>query len=78
MAQNKMMPSQLMGGRPQDMIKKPSQKVKPAAGKKDGSKSPAVKKPKEIQYIKLLVFQQHFKGHELKSFDEQENEEEQP
>lgn len=58
------------------MNKKPSQKVKPQGGKKDGSKSPAIKKPKEIQYIKLLVFQQHFKGHELKNFDEQEAEEE--
>ena len=42
--------------------------------KKDGqTKSPTVKRPKEIQYSRLLFIQHYFNGTELKKFGEKED-----
>jgi len=62
------------------MIKKVSKKITPNEVKKrsDPPKSPAVKKPKEIQYVKIIAMQQHYKVSDFKDEALEEVEEVKP
>lgn len=40
--------------------------------KREAGKSPSIKRPKEVHYIRLRIVQQYFKGVELKADDKEE------
>lgn len=40
--------------------------------KRDATKSPSMKRPKEVHYIRLRIVQQYFKGVELKKDEKEE------
>ena len=63
----------------QSLIKKVQKKVAPNDIKKRNdaaTKSPAVKKVKEIQYVKVIAIQQHYKVSDFKQIDENEEDDE--